>query len=109
MTAMTCNRQIACEPFPDMSPKMEIKAGFAKAIQKQSVQSLKVLVDHYMVQGGNTIKMVSAGDSILVRADHFTTLWAKAVFDVLGKKTIFVPEEEVLVLVPQVASGTTVS
>lgn len=89
VNAMTVNGTIATEPFKTQTVETkQVATGFNAIAQKTN--ELTPLKIHFC-NGKYT-----EWQTIWVRSECFKEVWAKAVFVVDGKPTIFVPESQII-------------
>ena len=98
------NGLIVTEPMESQQVKARIVDGFATTEQRTALTKLRVLVPY---AGSPTLEPIGVGFCIWVRADRYTSAWAKAKYDVEGHASgaILVPESEVI-LFTRTAEGS---
>lgn len=88
------NKKVAVEPFPSTSIETKNRAGFTTVIQKTELIPLKVVFSSLTPQGLG----VDPGHVVYVKGETTQHQWAKEVFELDGKKFIFIPEESVVLV-----------
>lgn len=90
------NKRIAVEPFPTRSVDVKVKSGFGTVVQKTELVPLKVVfateASDRQTPAASALTLLE-GDTVYVRGEAVAHQWAAEVYDLEGKKFIFLPED----------------
>lgn len=89
---VSVNKRIAVEPFPSFGIETKNKNAFTTVVQKTDLIPLRV------VFASDTLLEVRPGDVVYVRGETQQHQWSKEVFELGGKKFIFIPEDVIVLL-----------
>jgi hypothetical protein len=89
---------IACKPFAERSVKPFQNKGFVSVAQKTELTALEAVYDNVGISG--VPFEVKVGTKVWVKADHYTSGWAKAIYRIPGtdEEVILVPYSDVVLV-----------